>query len=80
MLGAEHIAEERRERAAADVPEARAVGLHVPELRLYQQGACPDEVGQWEAAGSWEPRAVLRALHLQRQVSATGMRCIRISE
>lgn len=59
-VGAVHISEERRKHPADDVREAGALGLHLPELRLHQQGAGPDEVGQWEAAGGGEPGAVLR--------------------
>lgn len=68
-VGAVDVSEERRKHPADDVREAGALGLHLPELRLHQQGAGPDEVGQWEAAGGGEPGAVLRTLHLQRQVS-----------
>ena len=65
VLGADHIPEERGERAADDVRETGEVGLHFPKLRLHQQGACPDAVRQREAAEGRGPRAVLRAVHLQ---------------
>lgn len=69
VLGADRISEEWRERPANDVREARAVGLHFPELRLYQPGACPDQISQREAQRGWESCAVLWAVHLQWQVS-----------
>lgn len=65
VLGADHISEEWGERIADDVRETGEVVLHFSELRLHQQGACSDEVSQWEAARGRESCAVLRALHLQ---------------
>lgn len=50
VLGADHISEEWRECIAADVRETGEVGLHLPELRLHQPGASPDQISQWEAA------------------------------
>lgn len=66
--GADHVSAERRERAADDVREAGALGLHLPDVRVPQQdpGAAQRPGGQTPGrAGS---RALLRALRLQRQV------------
>lgn len=68
VLGADHVSEERRERAADDVWEAREVGLHLPELRLHQPHSSPDQIRQQEADSGTETRAVLWAIRLQWQV------------
>lgn len=64
VLGVEHVSEEWRERTADDVWEARALGLHLPELRLHQPDPCPDQIKQQEARQGRGPSAVLWALRL----------------
>lgn len=69
FTGINHLSEKRRERSPDDVRETRAMGIHLPELRLHEPHPGPDPIHQWEAPRGGESRAVLRTIRVQRQVS-----------
>lgn len=71
VSGIDHLSEEWRKRAADDVREARALGVHLPELRLHEPHPLSDQIHLRQTPRGGESRAVLRTIGVQRQVNDT---------